>query len=515
MNVDYNNRSAVAIKTNKQQSIDVTLREDFEDPTSGIRSELYLLSNADKATNSAPFEIYLVISYVPTADQIVEEFYTYGLNGTFNDKNLINENSESLVVSTEYSSLDKIELQWTKYYGLPENEINIRIVKDGFELNPAVYTRTSNNKKYNSIYLTHSGKYSISLYDVAGNVQTFSKGSAETQQFTLVFLKDVPFSVTYTDIETGEEVTSLPIKEAIYNGNVTIKLDNATKQEFYASSGPPVIEVKRNGVAYTGMFQDNLTYIFSESGYYEISFTATSKKYGELLRKETYQFTVLNANEHRYSYIVNKYSNYYIEKVVKDGEDITENLLKTIDLPTITKNNKPYFTNLPFSYIDQKTGVGTYLITINTNDQTLNNPPRFTFKIIIQQGKVPIVVSLAEGKSTTKAITVNYNQTNLYNEMGECTLQVVRYEDDKYISTFFSTTITAETTGMASPIEIDKEGTYYIQIVSPSGILLHSYKVIQKSPLNTASIISIIIAAVVLVAVIIIIIKLRKRISVK
>jgi len=37
VNVDYNNRSAVAIKTNKQQSIDVTLREDFEDPTSGIR----------------------------------------------------------------------------------------------------------------------------------------------------------------------------------------------------------------------------------------------------------------------------------------------------------------------------------------------------------------------------------------------------------------------------------------------------------------------------------------------
>ena len=527
VNISYANKNSIKIKTNKEQNIlfegadgftsTQTPLAVFNDSTN-VKSELYHLSNKSQNTGNAPdFDAYFVITYIPDSNNFVEEFYTFNLNGSINtNENLANVTTKSLVIPELYTTFRSTELQWTKYYGIVQNEISIEIFKDGVEMSPTVYTRTTGGKDYNYITLNHSGLYTIRFIDGAGNVQKFNRGEAgQTDTFTLIFLKDVPFTVTYTDIESGEKVTSLPIKESVYNGEVTLTIDKETRTKFYSLSGFPTISVKLNGEEYTNVFQDDTSYTFTESGYYEVSFTATSylPEVGTI-RSEIYQFTILNANEHKYSYIYNRYSNYYVEKVVKNGTDITAQLVRSLDIPTTTIGRTNYLTYLPLSSVDEKTGAGTYLITINSNDKSFKNGMRFTYQVIIKTGSAPIRISLAEGASTTKEIVIEFNQTNIYKELGECRLRIVPVNGDKIGAEYYSQDITAQTLGDSST-SITATGTFFIQIVSPSGNLLYSYKVTKKEPLNAAAIIAIVISAVVVIALIVIIIKLRKRISVK
>ena len=189
-------------------------------------------------------------------------------------------------------------------------------------------------------------------------------------------------------------------------------------------------------------------------------------------------------------------------------------MVKTLDVPTITTNQKTYITQLPLSYLDEKTGAGSYLITINSNDKTFKGAiTSWTFKVIIQVGTAPIKMSVSEGKETTENIKVTYNKTNIYSEMGECSIRILKAAGNG-LTSVFNSDITAETTG-ESTVTIEIAGTYYVQVMSPSGNLLYSYKVIKKDPLNAAAIIAIVISVIVAIAVVFIIIKLRKRISVK
>lgn len=521
VNLKYSDKDYVEIKTNKEQLIKKERVETFTDGS--VISEHWIISNTLNGNNLVEnipvFNTDIIITYIPPSDNFVDEFYTYNLNGIIDTtENLVNATSKNFVVSENYSSINRIELQWTKYYGIVQNEINIKLVKDGIELNPIIYSRKNGTKEYNYLYLTYSGKYTITLYDNSGNIQKFNKGNVgQRETFSFVFLKDVPFTVTYTNQLTGELETSLPIKQAVYNGSVTINIDKNTRTEFYSLNGYPVISVKKNGAEYTKAFNDDTTYIFNESGYYEIYFTATSNIQDiGILRKEVYQFTILNPNEYRYSYVYNRYSNYYVERVVKDDVDITQDLVKTLDVSTITINKQTYLTELPLSYLDEKTGSGVYVITINSNDKLFNSSSMissFTFKVIIQVGEAPIKISIAEGESTTSNIKINFNTANIYNEMGECDIKIVKYDNDNSY-TYYKLSITENMTGETST-EISTSGTFYIQIISPSGNLLYSYKVIRNEPLNTAAIVAIVISAIVLLAVIIIVIKLRKRIVVK
>ena len=533
VNLSYTDKDSVQIKTNKEQEITATLIDTFTD-SSSVKSEHWLISNTGNPSlgNIPAFNTNIIITYIPSSDNFVDEFYTYNTSGIIDTtENLVNQTSKSVVISEDYSSINRIELQWSKYYGIVQNEINIRLVKDGVELSPIVYTRRNNGKEYNYLYLTHSGKYTISLIDNAGNVQKFNRGNAgQTEAFNFIFLKDVPFTMTYTNPLTEQQETSAPIKQAVYNGQVTINLDKTTRSDFYTLDGYPVLSVKKNGVALSEDEIKNLTedsttatkYNFTEAGYYEIFFTATSNlpDVGKI-RRETYQFTILNANEYRYSYVFNKYANYYIEKVERDGKDITDTLLKTLDVSTITVDRKLYMTELPLSYLDEKTGAGTYLITINSNDTSYRQssmPTSWTYKVIIQVGTAPIRISVAEGAGTTEKVDVVFNQENIYQEMGECVVRIIKYTDDTATTAriIYSTEINAESTGEGSAtIDRDEKGSFYVQIVSPSGNLLFSYKVVKNEPMNPATIIAIVISVVVALVVVFLIFKLRKRISVK
>lgn len=521
----YRGQTEVQVKTNRENEVTAEIVEEFEDNNS-VTSVLYRITNivpGGNLGNIPAVNTYIVISFIPKTDNFVEEFFTSDVNGALNTRdNLISASEKQVVITTQ--QVEQMTLRWSKYNGISQNTNNIRILKDGIQLNPLTRPVSvgegRNRKDYNEVILTRSGKYTISFLDNAGNVQKFNIGNAgQTEVFTLIFLKDVPFTITYTNPETQKEEVSDPINRAVYNGTVVLDIDRSTRNQFYASDGQPVISVERDGVDYSNHFEDNLSYTFTETGHYRVSFTATSAlpEYGEI-RVEWYEFTILNPEEHRYSYIFNEYDRYYVEKIVKDGVDVTDIFTQTLDAPKMIVNGKTYLSKLVLSYLDEKTGAGVYFITVNSNDrfyQGSTSPSSWTYKVTIQTGQAPIRISIGQGEETTSAIAVTFNQRNMYLEMGECTVRVVSFVNNNYGSVLYSQKITSENTGDGS-YQISADGTYFIQVVvGDDKDPVFSYKVIKKAPMNAATIIAIVISAIVLIAVIFIIIKLRKRISVK
>lgn len=529
VNLDYNeDKNKVVVQLNDSYNLKKTELEPFlNDTTIEQSGQLYSAHwrIENRYSTDIPYSEDVIISFVPNSTNITRELYTYNLSdGVFDTKtNLINYSNYSLVVD-ELNSLNKIELKWSKYYGIEQNEININLTKDGIALTPIVRTEGD----YKLTTLEYSGRYTITLSDISGNRQMFNQiNNQPSQSLSLVLLKDVPFTVTYTNPQTHEQETSLPVKQAIYNG--TVRLDLVEDNGFYnPGGGNPQISVKRNGASYTeNAWTGASTFYFTQSGYYEVSFNAKSPQ-DETIRKEEYQFTIIDPEENKISYVYNKYSDYYVERVLKDGTDITEKLVQTMDVEKVLIDGKAYLTRLPLSYLDDKTGQGKYLVTVNTNNKLLKNSDqifKFTFAISIKTGTVPIRISTAEGNSTTGNITVVYDRANLYAELGNSTIKIVRRLDNgnfvNYVnnSVVTSEIITSESTGEGtltiSGNGTTDRGTFFVQIESPSGNLLFSYKVVRTTPMNAATIIAIVIASVVLVVVVFLIFKLRKKISVK
>ena len=524
VNINYIDRnSRLQIVTNAEQYISAVEQRDFYQDAENVRTYVYRVSNLtalaeNNITNIPKFDTTIAITFIEPTDQFVSEFYTFNSAGIIDrNNNLITSSSLDFVVP-DTSSLSQLKLQWSKYYAIEQNTISIKISKNGYELNPTIYSETYDGREYYYTYITRSGRYKISLVDASGNVQIFNKGNAsQTDAFTLTFLKDIPFSLTYTNPLTNELETTEPINEAVYNGTVTLALDNETSS-YYTAEGVS-IRVTRNGVDYTGFTHENSNYTFTETGYYGVTFSAISSVDNSNIKTQTYHFTILNPNEYRYSYIINKYSNYYIERIAKDdiNNDVTEIFLDTLDLATIFVNQKEYLAELTLSYLDEKTGAGAYYITINSNEKLYNSEntkTSWTFKVIIQVGSANLIyTSINAGEATTDPITVTFNAANIYNEFGESTLRVIYYNNNT-MYTDYTYNITAETQDVQT-YTIDNTNVYFVQLVSPSGNLLYSIKLTKNEPFNAATIIAIVVAVLVVIIVIILIIKLRKRIAVK
>ncbi|MDE6583331.1 MAG: hypothetical protein K2K31_01610, partial [Clostridia bacterium] len=527
VNLSYLDSSHIKINTNSEQQITYTkIGEVQDDNDESVWTYIYRISNLTNGLppeNISAYEVNIAISFIPPTENIVKEFYTYDeTTGKINMNNNLSTQLSKEIIVLQSSSLSQIELQWSEYYGIKQNKINLQLYKDGIELDPTVYTRYSEDKKkvYSYVYLTHSGKYTISFKDTAGNEHRFSTAQVgQYKEFSLTFVKDVPFSVTYTNLMTGQQETTIPIREAIYNGSVTLKIDSSVLSSYYTYQ----CSVKRNGRDYTGFTANtnNWTYTFNETGYYQVTFSAsTATSTDSAIRTETYQFTILDEEEYKYSYIINPYSNYYIEKVVKDDVDVTSSLTQTLSVSKITVNGNTYMKALPLSYIDEKTGEGVYYITINSNNKLYKADSEitsWTFKVVIKPSdSVPIIVSHENGSSTTDDITIALNTQNVYEQLGRVTLVVVRINSNGNQAIYYQREISAASQGVLNAT-IDDTGTYLIQIYSgriengtlSGNNLVFSYKVIRNEPFNAATIIIIVVAVIAAIVIIFIIFKLR------
>lgn len=495
--LDYNtNRNSVAITENEE--LGVTISRGAGTPVNGTDIYVEKCSYTCKESSGD-----FVIIYIKESSSFVSNFGYETAAGT--SESLLSETSKTIVAKKETDfNYTNLKLSFTPYFGIKANKINIRIEKlfnsEFIDVTPEV-VRTDSQA---TATIDRPGYYRISLYDscTPANEQLF-KGN---KYIYISFLSSAPFVVSSTDSE-GTKVTTEPINHAIYNSNVEIALTDLSR--YYHPSAYPVISVEKNGKEYKGYTESNYKYTFTEPGFYMIKFSAKATTEAEI-REEEFYFTIVNKNESRYAFEFTKYNSYYIEKVEKDGFDITEDIMKIANLDTVTINGQKYLAELSLSFLDEKTGGGRYKITVCPNQDNFSSVgvKSFTFECWINMANPPLEVSVEEGGATTDTITVKFNVQNFYNAVGDCYIKIGSY-------TLNVNSDTIASLNENSTISITNSGTYFIQVYTTSGNLIYSYKVTKNEPLNAFAIIAIVIAVIAVGAVVFITIKLRKRQKVK
>lgn len=528
VNVNYNQDSAsVQIVPNDYQQITASSVDTIPEGN-GVVTVQYRVTNYDEYDNPpttpgvSAFNRYVFVTFIPpTSNPVPSAVYYFNQNEQFD---MLSSSSISAVVPRENTAQDTVTIRWTSSYGISSNYVYINVLKDGTAFfnsedmtaasQALVSYRTVGD--FNYITLNRSGTYTISFSDEAGNQQAFA---SNVRALRFVFLKDVAFSMTYTDASTGEQIVSDPIQKGVFNGSVGLTILNMSDYYTAAStgSGEGMIRASRNGATYSGYTYDatSHTFTFSEPGYYSVSFVATSIS-GVEVREQTYNFTIVNPNESRYSFEFAPYQDYYITSVVKDNlGDISGDIIANmqsygLNLQTISIDGQTYLRELVTSYIGL--GSGRYTVTIATrssyNRENYSEPTEMTFSYWINTASVPIDISLQEGASTSSPITVSFNAERIYQAVGECMVTIG-------LNTYYITGENASSFGVVNAPAIETSGTYFITVRSMSGNLLFSYKVIKTEPLNGWAIAAIVIGCVVAIAAVIIIVKLRKRIKVK
>lgn len=531
VNVNYNtSASLVQIVPNNYQNVKVqptSIKEAEGEGVFTIGYRVYNYSESEAAKpGTSPFDRTVFITFIPPTSQPVSEAYF-----TFNSADQIDMLTSSSITAAadkNDSALSSVKLIFSNSYGIANNLIRISILKDGVAY--PIETKTEEivssesgkaNKTYRYVELTTSGTYTISLSDIAGNKQVFAAGTSQASgTLKLIFLKDVAFTMTYTDTD-GVTHTTDPIQKGVFNRKVELTL--LKTEEYYTAqsvgSGQSMITATRNGIEYTdfGFDATTKTFTFEKPGYYSVYFSATSTT-GVPIREEVYNFTIVNPEESRYSFEYAPFDGYYIKSIVKDNlGDITRDengqlkqSFKDV-YQTVIINNKEYLKHFTTSFLDSLTGVGRYTVTICTtkalNRTDYTDTTDFSFSYWVNTSTVPISVSVTEGEATSKNIDVSFNAERVFEAVGECVITIGSQQFE----------INADTIATLGTVTqpITTTGTYFITVKSTSGNLLYSYKVIKNEPLNAWAIAAICIGAVGAIIVVVVIIKLRKKIKVK
>lgn len=502
VSVDYADKdNRLAITANEELNVLIT-RTGVDNTGSLVTVEIYHYE-CDEAVGD------FTIIYIAETNNIVNILtYETASGSTTSIKDL---SSEIVVANNETEpNFNKLKINFSSFYGIASNKINVEVLKlfNGAwtKIDSTVFTNGENSY----IYLERAGSYRLKFYDSCSpmNVQTFKN----SQYFEMIFLSHVPFVVTQTDSEGNESIFE-PIQKAVYNGAVIIKPTNLAT--YYQTSGYPSISVKLNGHDYNGYHAQNRVYTFTTPGYYSVKFTAKSTT-GIQVREEEFNFTIINPNESRDAFEWTRYDQYYIQQVIKNGVDITEDLLNITNFETITINGKKYLANLSVKHLDNKTGEGKYKLVINHNKPELSNilGNQFEFEFWINHvTNVPITIStskgiLKEGEKTSKDVTISFNVKNLYEAVGDCYIKVG--EITKYY-----TAENIENYGVKDSLTIVDSGVYYVQVYTTGGKLLYSFKVVRTEPLNAFAVLAIVLGVIAVVAIVFITIKIRKRQKVK
>lgn len=381
----------------------------------------------------------------------------------------------------------------------------------------------SNDNVYTSIEFLNSGKYSLRFRDSAGNVVNFVQNDYSTEKFDLTVMKDM--LVTVNDMPV--------LDNAMYNGDVKVTVENTS--EYVATSLQ--FDVYYNGIKYN-YTRSPFSFTFTQPGIYQIFVSGDIKQVvpysakmgwttitlGRTSISKSFTFTIIDENEARLALDFTNISNLYtIASVEYKGNDITSvfnNLLNGADLVSIDGepvDGRPKL--ITYSRLvsdfgkDNGLGIGKYTVTytsINANridNDYLIPSQTITVTFWINQEVPSILSSIKTGKSTTKAITIRYNPYIINQQIGDCSIRI----NDVIYANINSDTAVNE----LQKIKLTDNDVYFVQIVSDSGMVISSFKVTKKAPLNATSIILIVIAALVVVGGTVTFIVLRKRVKIR
>ena len=348
-----------------------------------------------------------------------------------------------------------------------------------------IYVETISNTRgvANTLRLTNAGVYSITLFDLAGNVQEYTFSTTKATSFTISLINDVLYTVN------GET----PIQDEIFNSTVVFELIN---KQLYDGENV-TISAKRNGkdIKLVNSEKSYNSYVFEGQGYYTITLSAdVTSDLSELERTTItteYNFAIINPNQAQRSFNIPLNQNFTISKVLRENVNITHNL---------SSRNE-----LWLSAGDETTGSGIYTVTVNSYIPQTKSYKEFTFKVWIND-EMPVITSdLDFGDSTTKEITISFNKNLIYQQIGDSIIRISGMSDI-IINEDTATQNVRESVTLVQNIE------YTIQVLTADGKVISSYKLTKKEPLNTVSIIVIVIVSIVVIGLVVTFIILRKHI---
>jgi hypothetical protein len=184
-----------------------------------------------------------------------------------------------------------------------------------------------------------------------------------------------------------------------------------------------------------------------------------------------------------------------ISKVLKNNADITQQIIsESLDSMWLT-SGKP-------------DTVGTYTITLLGYDKVTNDYTPFTFVVKLNNETPSIfAVDYQFGTSTTNDVTIQYNPSLIFSQVGESYIRVVNPEGK--IDARFD--INSESPDELKEITLNADGKYNITIYNKDDQFITNYTVIKVAPLNSAARFIIIIASVVVIGLIVTFIVLRRH----
>ena len=338
--------------------------------------------------------------------------------------------------------------------------------------------------EWGALVLTEAGEYRVYIRDPAGREQRFDT----SPYYTIIILTQMHYRVNN---QTG-------IQGAVYNGSVEFQLMQI--EEYVASSIS--VTVLKNKVPQT-ITSATSRLVFREPGFYEISMSADLRNATGALPITNYvSFIILNPDETRLCYEFTPMSGYEITRVMKAGDDITEQVRQAQS----EKTGLTITTLRTFFASIAEYGIGTYTVTVEIAAHGYIPLQTFTFTFKINDERPIITSSEPFGASTTKVIRVTLNPNLIYSQVGECTL---------YITNFRAYEINAESPNREFNYYLSQPDEYFVQIYNTSGNLITSYHFTVKVPLGTMEIILIVIGSLAVVGVTITFIILRTRMRVR
>lgn len=349
-----------------------------------------------------------------------------------------------------------------------------------------IYVETISNAKGNpnTLRLTNAGVYKLTFFDLAGNIQEYTFSTTKSTSFTISLINNVLYTIN------GET----PVQNEIFNTTVVLEIIN---KQLYDGENV-TISAKRNGQPITLVNSETSynSYVFNGQGYYTVTLTAdVTGDLSELERRTIvteYNFAIVNPKQAQRSFNIPLNQNFTISKVLRENVNITHNL--------DSKNE------LWLSAGDEKTGSGIYTITVTAYVEQTKSYRDFTFKVWIND-EMPVIISdLDFGDSTTKQITLSFNKNLIYQQIGDSIIRITGMADI-IINEETATENVRESVTLVQNLE------YTIQVLTADGKVISSYKVTKKEPLNTVSIIVIVVVSLVVIGLVVTFIVLRKHIK--
>ena len=343
-----------------------------------------------------------------------------------------------------------------------------------------------------------NGRYKFVFKDIAGNVHEYYDDADGYQPETIDALEvDVLREVVVTINDQAV------VENAYYNGEVSLVVVESSKY----ITGSIEIKSYKNGVQYNPRGYN--PYVFSDYGTYRVEISARYKDLNERLTKIV-TFTILNVAEARKSIDLTGLNGCTITSVINQyGDDVTENFFEMMQAKS-SGMNITYENIMEYSdKLNVTSGKQTFSIKYLVQDGIY--PPReIELSFTLNNEEASISCSLEKGESSTKGFTIYFNAAVIYEKIGESYI----YVNDRLVAHITAGSPNEEQE-IKTTFKAYGDGDYYVKLVSSSGVILDSYKVTIKEPLNFWAVVVIIVIVAVVATVAITIIVLRRKMRIR